>query len=96
MEYVHKKHIVTVDEVKDGVVVLLDYEGKNIPVTEQWFKDYYIGVDLANGKEHTVTKQPSPFELEYSRQLVEFGGLNQTEDDTYINGTRELHKNKAL
>jgi hypothetical protein len=94
--YSNRKYTVTVDERFDGLVRLRDLDGHTYVMSEERFNRNYVGVDLANGKDQTVIKRPSPFELEYAKQLAEFGGLNQTEDDTYIAGTRDLHTNKAF
>jgi hypothetical protein len=77
--YAHKKFLVEVVEEKDGEVTLLDYEGKTFPVTEQRFKEYYIGVDLANDENSFKRK------VNAARGYIEMGNIiNQTNDENYI------------
>lgn len=109
MLFAHKKFLVTAELVEEDTIIetisgeiplkkgewkLTDIDGNTFPITHTRFKDYYVSVDLA--KEKQPRKKPSPFEEAYAKQLVEFGGLNQTEDETYIQGTKKLVQNKVF
>jgi hypothetical protein len=76
-----------------GNMILTDEYGNQSVVTEETFYNNYTGVrKLYKSK----TPRKSPFELAYAEQLVNFSLENNVEDNEYINGTRELLKNKAF
>jgi hypothetical protein len=96
--YSNRKYTVTVDERFDGLVRLRDLDGHTYVLSEERFNRYYVGVDLANENNPEDTLEDiSLFSQLYATQLAEFRSLkDQTEDELYITGTRELLKNKPF
>jgi hypothetical protein len=105
MLYAHKNGLVSVARVTEkgtlltqsgelpvfpNELILCDQHGNTYPVSEKWFNENYIEVEK-------VQPKPSQFEQEYTKQLMEFGSLeNNIEDQEYIDGQRKLIANKPF
>lgn len=105
MYHAHKKYLVKFEEMKeDGVLhnqfgsipflkgdqIAVDWDGNRFVVSKGQDDEYYVPVELK--KSATPRKKSSPFEEQYTRQLLETPGLNQNEDSSYIDGTRKISK----
>jgi hypothetical protein len=104
----HKKFLVTVVEAKEdgelhtingtipvrkGELIAHNQFGEPSIMTRDYYERNYISVEKVKKQKKFVK---SPFEEAYEKQLIEFNNLefNSLEDEQYIEGTRELHKNE--
>jgi hypothetical protein len=107
MQYVPRKYLYSAQEVEEDGFLLT--ENGEIPVQKgnvvlhNEFDNPIVETkdNLSNtyAKVNKVKKSPrktemSPFEIEYMKGLLEFGGLNQNEDQDYIDGQMNLNKIK--
>lgn len=72
-----------------GQKIFKNAQDENIVMSNKAFNENYILVKRVERKQSKP--QMSPFEEMYAKQLMEFGSLdNQEEDEKYIIGTQEL------
>lgn len=105
MHFAHKKYLVRLEEMQeDGVLhnqfgsisflkgdkVAVDYYGNRFVVSKGQDEEYYVPVEIK--KSTTLSKKPSPFEEQYTKQLLGAPALDQNEDSSYIEGTRKISK----
>jgi hypothetical protein len=108
--YAHKNFLVHVNRVEEegtvqtqsgvlpvfvGDILTTDEYGNTTVMNERYFLDNYVEVEKVKPKQRK--RKVSPFEQEYTKQLMEFGCLeSNVEDQEYISGQMELTKNKAF
>jgi hypothetical protein len=100
--YAHKKYLVRFEEMhEDGILytqftsipflkgdkIATDYYGNKWVVPKGQEEEYYAPVEV---KQNIPSKKPSPFEEQYTKQLIETPVLNQEEDTDYIKNTRNM------
>lgn len=85
----HKSFYVNVEEFDDDKYLLTDYSGRQQKLRKELFERDYVVIQEEKPKRRK--QQLSPFELEFAKQLMEFGSLeSNVEDDNYINGTKSI------
>lgn len=106
--FAHKSFLVTISEaeedgelhtingtipVRKGEMIAHNQFGEPSIMPRDYYERNFVQVAKVKKQKKFVK---SPFEEEYEKQLREFSNLefNNLEDEQYINGTRELHKNE--
>lgn len=72
-----------------GELLLKDYNGREFPVTEEYFQNNYVEVEIVEDK-HKYDMN------ELANGYAALSELNQEEDQDYINGMEKIVKDKAF